>query len=955
MLSRREFLKAAGAAAGLALSLNYLELSREVRAEQSASGGRIIDGYDYASWEDLYREKWRWDKVVRGTHLRTDCIAACAWDLYVKDGIVWREEQAVRYAQTNPQIPEFGPRGCQKGACYSDLMYSPSRIKYPLKRLGSRGSAKWKRISWDEALDEIAHKLVEVAAKEGPECIWYDHGTTNVDFGPSTAGEQRLFSLLGVTFLDSWAGVGDLPMGAIQTWGMFNVDGTSDDWFRSDYIVVWLGNPVYTRIPEMHYMLEARYRGAKLVVVAPDYNATAIHADLWLNPRVGSDAALALGAAQVIIAEGLYDRDYVCEQTDLPLLVREDTNKFLRESDVEKGGAENVFYLWDSSKNKLERAPGSEGLKRGNLKLYTRKPALEGRFTVELADGRKVGVRPVFEVLREHLNANFTPEAASRQTGIDPKLIRRLGREFAEARSAMIFASWGSCKHYHSDLMQRAMILLVALTGNQGKPGGGLRIGAWWSLEGFERMANAYDLSLMDRFLIGMAKPSVRDFEEFFTRLVRERYAYTSVLYSLYHHGGFDKVVSRGEFNDPGLKRPFSEYVKEADEKGWMPFYPRKGKSPKIYIFSGLNPLRRWPTPQVAREVLWPKLDLAVSINFRMSTTGLYSDIILPAAGYYEKIGIKFTQTYLPYVVIGDRAVAPLFESKGEWEVSGLLARKIAEQAEKAAIREVTDVFGNRHDLTAIYDAWSKGGEWEPGDDAKAMEYILEESPVTAGTSWSEARKLGIVKIKSTGRYSGIDAVCSDLTEGEPVSPSQWFVKDKQPWPTLTGRQQFFIDHDWYLELGEALPTHKPPPQAGGDYLLRLTGGHTRWSIHAIWRDQRFMLQLQRGEPVVYIGSSDAKARGISDHDRVRVYNDVGSFSARAKISPTLQPGQVVVYHAWEPYQFPKWQGNQEVVASPWKPLHLVGDYGQLHYRTFLAQPSHTPRATAVEVERIRI
>ena len=81
-----------------------------------------------------------------------------------------------------------------------------------------------------------------------------------------------------------------MPIGAVQTWGMYNCEGTSDDWFKSDFIIVWIGNPVYTRIPEVHFMHEARYRGAKLVVIAPDYNASAVHADYWINPRVGTDA-----------------------------------------------------------------------------------------------------------------------------------------------------------------------------------------------------------------------------------------------------------------------------------------------------------------------------------------------------------------------------------------------------------------------------------------------------------------------------------------------------------------------------------------------------------------------------------------------------------------------------------------------------------------------------------------
>jgi nitrate reductase alpha subunit len=105
---------------------------------------------------------------------------------------------------------------------------------------------------------------------------------------------------------------------------MYNAGGTSDDLFKSDFIVVWCSNPSLTHITDAHFMHEARYRGARLVVIAPDYSPTAVHADYWLNPRVGTDSALALAMAQVILSEGLQDQEYIREQTDLPILVRED-------------------------------------------------------------------------------------------------------------------------------------------------------------------------------------------------------------------------------------------------------------------------------------------------------------------------------------------------------------------------------------------------------------------------------------------------------------------------------------------------------------------------------------------------------------------------------------------------------------------------------------------------------
>ena len=114
--------------------------------------------------------------------------------------------------------------------------------------------------------------------------------------------------------------------------------------------MLWAFNPSATRIPDAHFLYEARYRGAEVVVIAPDLNNSAIHADLWLNPRPGTDAALALGAAQVIIAEQLYNAAYVAEQTDLPLLVRTDTGRFVRESDLRRGGSDTAFFVWDGKR-----------------------------------------------------------------------------------------------------------------------------------------------------------------------------------------------------------------------------------------------------------------------------------------------------------------------------------------------------------------------------------------------------------------------------------------------------------------------------------------------------------------------------------------------------------------------------------------------------------------------------
>jgi steroid C-25 hydroxylase alpha subunit len=954
-ISRRAFLRGAGATAAT-LTLANLEFAYasddQVMASAPVASTLRVDVPDYRRWEDLYRQKWTWDRIVKGTHIRTNCIAACSWNVFVKDGMVWREEQNTIYQPSNPNVPDMNPRGCQKGSCYSQLMYEPSRLKYPLRRAGERGSGRWQRQSWDDALTQVADTLLDVALRDGPDCVVYDHGTTNIDFGTGTGAEMRFFNLLGATTMDSWAGVGDLPMGVIQTWGHFNADGTSDDWFNADYLLIWIANPVYTRIPDVHFMWEARYRGATIVSIAPDYNASSIHADLWLNPRMGTDAALGLAMAQVIISENLFKADYVREQTDLPFLIRTDTGRYLRQSDVQPKGKDDVFYLWDETTQQLAEAPGSQGQGRRQqtLRLGAVKPALRGSFLVHLADGRAVQARPLLDVLADHLQA-YTPERAAAVTGTHAAVIRRVARGLAQARTAMIFASWGACKHYHSDLAQRAMCLLMALSGNQGTRGGGIRPGAWYSVDAMNELTTEVEVPFYARWASKLFPPTARDFEGFMEKITNER-PFTATLPFLYVHGGMKEVVDRPDFNDPALPRAVADYVREALAKGWLRVCPPAERPPKVYFYTGVNPLRRWPVPQVVRQHLWPKLELIVNVNFRMSSTGLESDVLLPAAGYYEKIGLKYPQSLVPYVIFGDQAAKPLEEAKAEFEIFGLLARALQERARARGVKPFKDHYGIERDYANFYEKYSMGGALDERDEAGAMDRMIRNSSVTKGFTWNDARERGALPIQAYGHYGPHNAICSDFQSGDTVYPQQWFVEKKQPWPTLTGRQQFLIDHPWYVEAGEALPVHKEPPAAGGAYPLRLSGGHTRWSIHAIWRDQRHLLRLQRGEPVMYMNDDDARRRGLTDHDMARVFNDTGAFAIRVKPSHQVQPGQVIIYHAWENHQFKDWMQSQVAVPSPWKPLHIAGGYGHLRYRMFYAAPSHGPRGTTVEVER---
>jgi anaerobic selenocysteine-containing dehydrogenase len=197
-IDRRSFLKQSGGAL-LTLRPAGLVLAPAARARAVDAGSAAPKPRTYAGGQDVWRQRWSWDRVVHSSHARANCVSVCSWNVFVKDGIAWREEQNAIYAASEDGVPDFNPRGCRKGACYTHLMYEPSRILHPLRRVGERGSERWKRISWERALGEIADAIIHVSLEKDTGAVVYDHGTTNIDFGADTASEMRLLRLLNST------------------------------------------------------------------------------------------------------------------------------------------------------------------------------------------------------------------------------------------------------------------------------------------------------------------------------------------------------------------------------------------------------------------------------------------------------------------------------------------------------------------------------------------------------------------------------------------------------------------------------------------------------------------------------------------------------------------------------------------------------------------------------------
>jgi len=969
MLGRRRFLKlsgvtaATGAAASMGLPLFHL---RANEATVLGDGSGAVSRPKIGSWQDLYRQRWTWDYIAKGSHGWLNCRSACNWDIYVKNGVVVREEQAANYEASEDGVPDFNPRGCQKGACYTEVMYGPSRLTIPMKRVGERGSGQWQKLSWEQAIDEIATKFVDIAEEHGTESVILDLGP-HFDQGATTVARMKFFAKSGGSIADDWAEIGDLNLGNTLTFGFPHLVGSSDKLFLSDMIVVRMMNPSVTQIPDAHFIYEARYKGADVVVIDPQYSATTIHADHWLPISPGTDAALALAVSRYIWESDTADWNYVKEQTDFPMLVRMDTGRFLRESDVEEGGRTDGLYLWDGNADELTFAPGCEGDSGSRIKLGDIDPVIEGQFSVDLANGETVQVVTVGSLIKEHL-APWDFKATAEITGLSVAQIKQFSELFAKAKRPMILSSWGSNRFLHSDLMNRAKNLILSLKGAIGKKGSGLNATGWFGMEGFEMSAETeqtglsglmaavfHQFGIKDIFnagidLVARRKSTMELMREAAKESSTNGFCSTNSASINYNYQGIDDVLAE-EQDGLGYPKKLSEYVKESQDKGWMPVHPERAK-PKAWITGGNNVLRRTNMPQKMLENMWPELDLILDINPKLTFTGMHCDYLLPAAGYYEKPGFKYPVAYVPYLHYCDAAVAPVGDSKDEWEIYSLLAKRVSEIAQ-ARKMPVTEGCGKRPvDLKRLYEQFSSNGAFGPNDANKVNQQILDLSTSTVSMTVDEMKKTGIKKYTSTGSVMVQSQLYNGDWEGEGVvTPATHQVKDKWKWPTLTGRQQYYIDHQWFIDAGESLPTHKGSPKAGGDYPFQMISCHSRWSIHSIWRDTPMLLRFQRGEPCIYLNPMDGKKTGVADGAWASLSNRLGDIRMRVKHSTMVRPSVAYYFHAWEPYQFPDHKSYKWITPGLMNPMHFAGGEGHVGWFFAIFEPGTHVQDTRVDIK----
>ena len=465
----------------------------------------------------------------------------------------------------NSASHRWDPRCCNKGLALVRRFYGHRRVKEPMIRTGfrewvdagfprdgktgtidgrylNRGKDPFEKVTWEEAFDYSARAMKNIAetysGEKGAEFLLaqgYDPamvdtvqqaGTQTMKFrgGMAALGATRIFAqyrnanvmalldakvrgvgpedALGARGWDNYSWHTDLPPGHPMVTGQQTNDFDLCNVEHSDVVICWGMNWLTTKMPDAHWLTEARLKGTHVVVIAAEYSSTTCKADEALIVRPGTTPALALGMCNVLLAENLANMDYLKRHTDMPLLVRDDTQELLRASDVFAGYKNKALthgvqmLKQGESLHPLKQAgpvlPESLRQEWGDYVVWSGgapvavsrddsgakfpeglDPAMEGSFAVKLASGEEITAQPVFGHMKRLIVESYDPQTVSEITWAPVEGIRQISRRIAAAFGKTSFAvGMGPNQFFNNDLKDRAIFLLAAMTGNMGRIGG---------------------------------------------------------------------------------------------------------------------------------------------------------------------------------------------------------------------------------------------------------------------------------------------------------------------------------------------------------------------------------------------------------------------------------------------------------------------------------------------------
>ncbi|VWD51543.1 molybdopterin oxidoreductase [Burkholderia lata] len=365
----------------------------------------------------------------------------------------------VRPDETHPT----GHAMCMKGKAAPELVHSPNRVLYPMRRTRPKGSADpgWKRIGWEEALSEIAERLAYFKRENGAESVAFGVTTpSGTPMSDSIDWVERFVWLFGSPNICYATEICNWHKDSAHVF-TFGCGMPTADYQQADLIVLWGNNPANTWLAQADAIAKGRRRGAKLIVVDPRPTPLAREADLWLRVNPGTDGALAMAIARQMIAIGNVDEPFVRRWTNGPLLVRADTGRFLRERDLDPRASGNRYALWNQTLDRLELVEEEAGTALSDL-------LMTGTRHVGITDstGRcaQVECTPAFDLYSRALAA-YTPEHAGTITGVDAADIMKAARMLHPGQGIAYHAWSGVGMHTNATQTERSIATLYALTG----------------------------------------------------------------------------------------------------------------------------------------------------------------------------------------------------------------------------------------------------------------------------------------------------------------------------------------------------------------------------------------------------------------------------------------------------------------------------------------------------------
>ena len=520
---------------------------------------------------------------------------------------------------------------CVKGKAAPEITAHPDRLRYPMKRTAAKGAAdpRWQRISWEEGLETVARQLRALARDGGPESVVFSSVSPStsaiVDCVDWIQRLQRAYGSPNLVTSMELCGWGRY-LASLYTYGASVPGEYMPDLDRAGCILFWGYNPWVSRLAHATATRAALRRGAKLIVVDPRRAGLAAKADPWLRVRPGTDAALALAITNVMIERGWYDEPFVRRWTNGPLLIRTDTGRLLRASDVAPGDDPGHHVVWDQIAGQPvvvdPAARGSDVDDHGRL-------ALTGTVEVPMTGG-VVACRPAFDLVAEQCRTT-SPAVAEGITGVSAAEIERTAQVLWEHRPVAFYTWSGLEQHSGTTQIIRAINVLYALTGCLDAPGGNVLFtpvptNPIAGMDLLDQAQRAKAIGVGDRPL-GPARFEFVTGEDFYTAALEGR--------------------------------PYRA-------RGLVSF--------------GSNLLMAHGDSARGRDAL-QALDFHVHLDMFMSPTAEQADVVLPVTGAFEaeglKVGFEVSQEAESLVQLRAPLVTPVGEARSDIEVIFDLATRL--------------------------------------------------------------------------------------------------------------------------------------------------------------------------------------------------------------------------------------------------------------------------------------